>query len=140
MALFPALPPSPVAVARTRIAALLLLLALIVLGLLWELLIAPTGRGTLAIKVLPLAAALPGLLRRRLYTFRWLSLLVWLYVTEGIVRAWGDPLPSQALAGLEIVLSVALFVVCALHVRLRLALGRAMAATPPGAATAPASA
>jgi hypothetical protein len=28
-----------------------------------------------------------GLLRHRLYTFRWLSLLVWLYVTEGLVRA-----------------------------------------------------
>jgi uncharacterized membrane protein len=41
----------------------LLLLGLIVLGLAWELWLAPTGSGTLAIKVLPLVRALAGLLR-----------------------------------------------------------------------------
>ena len=125
----PLLPlPTPRAAAQSRAAALGLLLALIALGLLWELLLAPTGRGTLAIKVLPLVLALPGLLKQRLYTFRWLSLAVWLYFTEGVVRAWSDPAPSQALAGLEIVLSIALFCACALHVRQRLALGRARTA------------
>ena len=34
---------------------------LLVLGLAWELWLAPTGRGTLAIKVLPLLLPLPGL-------------------------------------------------------------------------------
>jgi hypothetical protein len=56
---------------------------LIVLGLAWELWLAPTGSGTLALKVLPLVAVLAGLLRHRMYTYRWLSLLVWLYFTEG---------------------------------------------------------
>ena len=32
----------------------------------------------------------PGLLRNRMYTYRWLSLLVWLYFTEGVVRAASD--------------------------------------------------
>ena len=49
------------AVAASRWLALGLCLALIALGLLWELLLAPTGRGTLALKVLPL---LPALARR----------------------------------------------------------------------------
>ena len=58
-----------------------------------------------------------GLLKRRMYTYRWVSLLVWLYFTEGVVRAWSDPAPGNWLAGLEIVLCLLLFTACALHVR-----------------------
>ena len=76
--------------AWTRTVAVASVLALIALGLAWELWLAPTGRGTLAIKVLPLVPALAGLLRNRLYTYRWLSLLVWLYFTEGAVRATSE--------------------------------------------------
>jgi hypothetical protein len=47
--------------------------------------------------VLPLALCVPGLLRHRMYTYRWLSLLVWLYVTEGVVRATSER-PVAALA------------------------------------------
>jgi len=67
------------AVRRTRALAVASTLALIALGLAWELWLAPTGRGTLAVKVLPLLLPLPGLLRLRLYTYRWVSLGVWLY-------------------------------------------------------------
>ena len=73
-------------IALSRRLALAALLALIAFGLAWELWLAPTGRDTLAIKVVPLVLALPGLWRGKLYTFRWLSLLVWLYVAEGLVR------------------------------------------------------
>ena len=66
------------AVRWTRAAAVASLLALIVLGLAWELWLAPTGRGTLALKVLPLAIPLAGLLKNRMYTYRWVSLLVWI--------------------------------------------------------------
>jgi len=104
------------------------LLALIVLGLAWELWLAPTGRGTLAIKVLPLAIPLAGLLKNRMYTYRWVSLLVWLYFTEGVVRAYSDSGLSAALAGVEIVLCLVLFAACALHVRLRLRNAREVAA------------
>lgn len=96
------------------------LLGLIVLGLAWELWLAPTGSGTLALKVLPLTIPLAGLLKRRLYTFRWVSLLVWLYFAEGVVRATTDSGLSAVLAGLEVALCLCLFAACAAHVRWRL--------------------
>ena len=97
------------------------LLGLIVLGLAWELLLAPLrpGGSWLALKVLPLCVPLAGLLKNRMYTYRWVSLLVWLYFIEGVVRAWGDAWPSNALAGLQTLLCITLFVACALHVRIR---------------------
>ena len=112
-------PPSP-AIAWTRSVAVGSLLALIALGLAWELWLAPTGNRTLALKVLPLLLPLAGLLRHRMYTYRWVSLLVWLYFTEGVVRAWSDRAPGAWLALLEVALCVTLFAACALHVRLRL--------------------
>ncbi len=112
----------------SRALALALLLALIVLGLAWELWLAPTGSGTLALKVLPLVLCLLGLWRHRMYTFRWLSLLVWLYFTEGVVRASTESGVSMALALAEVVLSVALFCVCAFYIRWRLRQGRRLAA------------
>jgi len=108
------------AVAWTQRVAVASLLGLILLGVLWELWLAPTGSGMLALKVLPLTLALPGVLRRRLYTYRWGSLLVWLYFIEGVVRASGDRGLSAQLALLELVLTLALFAACALHVRARL--------------------
>lgn len=104
----------------TRALALGLLAALIALCLAWELWLAPTGRGTWALKVLPLLPALPGLWRWRLYTYRWLSLLVWLYVAEGLVRAGSEGGLGAALAMAEALLGVALFAACATHVRWRL--------------------
>ena len=96
------------------------LLALIALGLAWELWLAPTGRGTLAIKVLPLLLPLPGLLRHRMYTYRWLSLLVWIYCTEGLVRATSEEGLGAWLAMAEVLLSLVLFMACATQVRWRL--------------------
>jgi uncharacterized membrane protein len=108
------------AVAWSRSVAVASLLALITLGLAWELWLAPTGHGTLALKVLPLALPLAGLLKRRLYTYRWLSLMIWLYFIEGVVRATSDRGISASLAALEVALSLLLFAACALHVRARL--------------------
>ncbi|MGE8321088.1 MAG: DUF2069 domain-containing protein [Comamonas sp.] len=100
--------------------------ALLLLCLAWELWLAPLrpGGSWLALKALPLALPLAGLLKRRMYTFRWLSLLVWLYFTEGVVRAWSDPAPSRWLAMAEIALCLLLFVACTLHVRWRLRAAR----------------
>lgn len=113
--------PSP-AVQTTRTVAVGSLVALIVLALAWELVLAPLrpGGSWLALKALPLCLPLAGLLKNRLYTYRWVTLVVWLYFIEGVVRAWSDKTPGNALAMLEIVLCLALFVACALHVRLRL--------------------
>ena len=117
----------------TRAVAMASLVTLIALGLVWELWLAPTGRGTLALKALPLTFALPGLLRNRLYTYRWLSLLVWLYVTEGLVRATSEHGLGAVLAAIEVVLCVLLFAVCGAHVRRRLR--QAKAALPEGSSS-----
>lgn len=127
----PTSPPSPIPTAgvlRSRWLALVCCIALVVLGLAWELVLAPTGRGTLAIKVLPALLAVPGLWRMRLYTYRWMSLAVWMYFTEGAVRATSEGGLSAWLAGIEVLLSVLLFVACALHVRARLAAARVVPA------------
>jgi uncharacterized membrane protein len=113
--------PRPDAMVRSlRATALAALLGLIVLGLAWELWLAPTGSGTLAIKVLPLLFGVAGLLRHRMYTFRWLSLLVWLYFAEGVVRAITERGWSMALAVIEIALCLVLFSACAGYIRWRL--------------------
>jgi uncharacterized membrane protein len=122
----------PAPVAWTRTVAVGSVLALIVLGLAWELWLAPTGRGTLALKVLPLALPLAGLLRNRMYTYRWVSLLVWLYFTEGTVRAFGDTGLSAVLALVEVVLCLTLFAACATHVRWRLRHASPAPGTSPG--------
>jgi uncharacterized membrane protein len=108
------------AVRRTRALAVTATIALIVLGLAWELWLAPTGRGTLALKVLPLLLPLAGLWRNRMYTYRWLSLMVWLYFTEGAVRATSDRGAGVPLAIVEVLLCLLLFAACAAHVRWRL--------------------
>jgi uncharacterized membrane protein len=114
--------------ARTRSLAVLFALALVLLGLAWELWLAPLrpGGSWLALKVLPLVIPLAGLLKNRMYTYRWVSLLVWLYFTEGVVRAWSDlDGTGRVLALGEVVLCLALFAACAWHVRLRLRHARA---------------
>lgn len=92
---------------------------LVALCLAWELWLAPTGRGTWAIKVLPLLPALWGLWQRRLYTFRWLSLLLWLYFLEGVVRGYSERGISQMLALGEVALSLLIFAACVRYIRTR---------------------
>jgi uncharacterized membrane protein len=112
--------PAPAPAHWSRALALGSLLALIAWCVVWELWGAPTGRGTLVLKVAPLLLPLPGLWRDRLYTFRWLSLMVWLYFTEGVVRATSDRGPSAHWAAVEVGLCLLLFAACAAHVRWRL--------------------
>jgi uncharacterized membrane protein len=119
----PGVPSLPVA--RARWLAFALAAALVVLGVAWEEGVAPTGRGTLVLKMLPLALALPGLWRHRMYTYRWLSLLVWLYVLEGLVRATSEDGLAVMLASAEVALAVALFGAVTFYIRRRLADGAA---------------
>ena len=111
-------PTAPVR--HTQQLALLGLLALIVLGLVWELWLAPTGSGTLALKVLPLALCVAGLLRHRMYTFRVLSLLLWLYFMEGVVRATSEAGTGRMLALVEVALCLLVFAACTAYIRQRL--------------------
>jgi len=107
----------------TRWLAVGSVLALIVLSLAWELYLAPLrpGGSWLVLKALPLCIPLAGLLKNRMYTYRWVSLVVWLYFIEGVVRGWNDKPPGNYLGLMEIGLCLTLFAACTLHVRLRLA-------------------
>jgi uncharacterized membrane protein len=82
---------------------------MIAYGLAWEGFVDPIRDGSwLWLKVLPLALALPGLLRGRIYTFQWMSLLIWLYVCEALVRIIGLQWLERLLAAGWLVLSLAL--------------------------------
>ena len=133
---------SSTAVEATRWLATGSLLALIALCLAWELVLAPLrpGGSWVALKALPLCIPLAGILKNRMYTYRWVSLVIWLYFTEGVVRGWSDKPPSQWLAWAEIALCLVLFVACTLHVRLRQRNAREASAHPESAEPSPAAA
>lgn len=109
-------------IALTRFLAVGSLLGLIVLSLAWELWLAPLrpGGSWWVIKALPLCLPLAGLLKHRMYTYRWVTLVVWLYFAEGVIRWHGDRWPSNLLAAVEVGLCLVLFAACAMHVRWRL--------------------
>jgi uncharacterized membrane protein len=124
----------PVALERTapthaerlsRNLALAACAALILLCLAWELWLAPIGRGTLAVKALPLAVALAGLWRYRMYTYRWLALAIWLYVLEGLVRSTSEAGPGRWAALAEVMLGVVVFTACTAQIRQRLSAAKA---------------
>lgn len=111
----------PDAVRRSRQLTLFCAVALVLLCLLWELWLAPLrpGGSWLALKALPLLLVLPGLWRWRLSTYRATCLLLWLYVTEGLVRATSEGQPAAGLAWLEVALALLLFAACVVHIRRR---------------------
>ncbi len=103
-----------------RRGAAISLLALLVLCVAWETWLAPLrpGGSWLFLKALPLAFAVRGVVRGNLYTMQWASMLVLLYLMEGVVRAMSDPPgPSIALAWIEIVLSTTFFLSAIFYVR-----------------------
>jgi len=102
-----------------RKAATLLLFALILLCLAWELWLAPLrpGGSWLALKVLPLLWILPGIARGRGYTYRVSTMLILAYFMEGVVRGWSDGGMSARIALLEIALSLAFFGSAIAHLR-----------------------
>ena len=96
------------------------LVALIALCLAWELWLAPLrpGGSLMALKALPLALTLPGILSGRRYTYQWSGMLILGYFAEGVTRAFAERGPSQALAGAEIALSVVFFAAALAYSRL----------------------
>jgi uncharacterized membrane protein len=134
--------PAPATVQLSRWLAVGSLCALILVCLAWELWLAPLrpGGSWLALKVLPLCIPMAGLLKNKMYTYRWVSLVIWLYFIEGVVRAWGDRAPGNYLALAEVALCLVLFVACTLHIRMRQrnaaqAEGHAVGATATAAGT-----
>lgn len=109
--------PAPPVTARAHwgSGATLALVALIVLSVAWECWLAPLrpGGSAFVLKAVPLVCALPGVWRRKLYTLQWASMLVLLYMAEGIVRGMTDGGVSARLAWIEAALATA-FLACAL--------------------------
>ena len=75
--------------------------ALVVLALAWELWLAPLkpGGSLMALKALPLIAVLPALVRGHVRAFQWWSMLILVYLCEGIVRGMSDPDATSRLLG-----------------------------------------
>jgi uncharacterized membrane protein len=96
------------------------LIALMALCVAWELWLAPLrpGGSWLALKALPLLAPLPGILRRRIYTYQWSSMLILAYFIEGVVRGYAESGLSAQLAHAEIALSLLFFGSVVAYVRL----------------------
>ena len=96
------------------------LVALILLCLSWELWLAPLrpGGSFLALKALPLALPLTGVLAGRRYTYQWSSILVLAYFAEGVMRAWSERGSAQWLAATEIALSCVFFASAVAYARL----------------------
>ncbi|CAM3742517.1 DUF2069 domain-containing protein [Polynucleobacter brandtiae] len=61
---------------------------LFILCVAWEWFISPLrpGGSWLILKAIPLLFAIPGLWKGNIYTMQWASMLVLLYITEGLVR------------------------------------------------------
>ena len=104
-----------------RGAACAALVALIALCLAWELWLAPVREGgpLMALKALPLALPLGGILSGRRYTYQWSSLLVLAYFAEGVTRAWSDVGLSRQLGFPEAALSVVFFAAVVTYARQR---------------------
>lgn len=98
-------------VQKLRIAASLSLIALIILSLAWEGVLAPIKPegSKLILKAVPLLLPLFGILNGRRYTYQWASMFILIYFTEGAVRAWADQGLSAKLALIEVLLSVIFF-------------------------------
>ncbi len=94
---------------------------LIFLCLAWELRLAPIqpNGSWLVLKCLPLLAPLFGILNGRIYTYQWSSMLILLYLVEGVVRAASDAGTAQWLAAGEIVLTLVFFAATIGYVRLK---------------------
>ena len=105
---------------RANQAASISLIALIVLCVAWELWLAPLrpGGSWLVLKAVPLLAPLFGILHGRRYTHQWGSLLIQIYLLEGLVRATSDSGAMQVLAIAETAIALVFFVATVSYARL----------------------
>ncbi len=84
--------------------------ALTLLELLWELVLAPLPGGRwLAVKALPLAFILPGLARGKHKARQWIALLMPWYFAEALVRALTEPGRHVLVAGMAATIAALTF-------------------------------
>jgi len=101
-----------------HLGAAISLVALIILCVAWELMLAPLrpGGSWMVLKVIPLLFPLRGVLKRDVYTMQWSSMLILLYFTEGIVRATSDRVATSITLGwIEVALSCVYFLCAILY-------------------------
>lgn len=116
----PMTPQLAIAPPAYRYTALFSLVCLFLLCILWELFLAPIkpGGSLMFLKAVPLAFAIRGVAKGSHYTLQWSSMLVLLYLMEGVVRVMSDPPgPSILLAWFEILFSTVFFFAAILYVR-----------------------
>jgi uncharacterized membrane protein len=96
-------------VARVAVAGTL---ALLLLELLWELVLAPLGGHPtfLTLKALPLALLMPGVARGTTRARQWLALLLPFYAAEALVRAYAESGRHALVASTACVVAVTTFV------------------------------
>ena len=100
---------------QARKSAAILGAILCVLGVAWELWLAPLRPGSLLwLKVLPLLVCLPWLWRGSIVMHQWWSMVVLLYFTEGVVRGWSDRGQLSAWLGWGEALIVVVYFICAI--------------------------
>ncbi len=96
------------------------LIALIILCLAWETILAPLkpSGSLLMLKAVPLLLPLFGILKGKRYTYQWACMFILLYFTEGAVRAWSDTGLSAKLAMIEVILSLIFFMCTIFYAKL----------------------
>ena len=99
------------------LSAICSLIGLIVLGIAWEMWLAPLrpGGSWMVLKVVPLLIPLRGVIKRDVYTLQWSSMMILVYFAEGIVRATSDRLPLSALLGWIETLLVVIYFFAAIY-------------------------
>lgn len=95
------------------------LIFLILLSLSWELWIAPLREGGswLVLKALPLCLPLGGILKGRIYTYQYSSMLILIYFAEAVMRLF-DAYPAERVcAALSLLACTVFFVSCLAFIR-----------------------
>lgn len=106
--------------------ATVLTVTLILFGFAWEMVLDPIrpGGSWLALKVVPLLFAIRGLWAGKMYTFKWMSLLIWLYVGESLVRIVGLSETERILAWNSLALSTGLSIAVLMGARAQIKLAK----------------
>jgi uncharacterized membrane protein len=91
---------------------------LFILCISWEWFISPLrpGGSWLILKCIPLLFAIPGLWKGKVYTMQWASMMILLYVTEGLVRIL-EPGANFWLALIETALATTGFVCLLMYLK-----------------------
>ncbi|EGV35011.1 DUF2069 domain-containing protein [Neisseria weaveri] len=100
-------------------AAIFSLISLIAVSVAWELWIAPLrpGGSWLALKALPLCLPLAGILKGKIYTFQYSSLLILFYFAEAVVRLFDAETASRLCAGAATLSATVFFISCLAYIK-----------------------